>query len=179
MKLLETRRIPFAPQHYDARADTDTGVEVYDVPIGQPYAARGHERADGRWLIGAVNAIHGLAEIKCARAERIARTTRHEPRQIGLAGDHLFRGAPVGPRRHSRYFFDACPGETFAPDADAVAQRLAIAEHQIEIGVRGIDEDRAAWLFSPIIDQRAPEPRRQFFRRTGLRPHVGRQRRHV
>jgi hypothetical protein len=76
---LETRRIPFAPQHYDARADTDTGVEVYDVPIGQPYAARGHERADGRWLIGAVNAIHGLAEIKCARAERIARTTRHEP----------------------------------------------------------------------------------------------------
>jgi hypothetical protein len=49
---LETRRIPFAPQHYDARADTDTGVEVYDVLIGQPYAARGHERADGRWLIG-------------------------------------------------------------------------------------------------------------------------------
>ena len=64
--------------------------EVHDVPIGQPNASRGHKRADGRRLIGAVDAINGVAEIKCARAERVARTTRHETRQVGLAVNHLF-----------------------------------------------------------------------------------------
>src|ERR1700736_6747041 len=64
-----------------------------------------------RRLIGAVDAINGFAGIKCARAERVARTTRHETRQVGLAANHLFRRAPVGPGFHSRYFFDPCPGE--------------------------------------------------------------------
>ena len=33
------------------------------------------------------------------------------------------------------------PGEAFAADADAVAHRLAVAEHEIEVGVRRIDDD--------------------------------------
>ena len=38
------------------------------------------------------------------------------------------------------------PGEAFAADADAVAHRLAVTEHEIEVGVRRIDDDGAGRL---------------------------------
>jgi hypothetical protein len=37
------------------------------------------------------------------------------------------------------------------PNADAVAQRLPVAEHEIEIGFRRIDEDRAGRLLGIVI----------------------------
>src|SRR5262249_39757636 len=110
-----------ARHHHNARANVNTGVEVDDVSVGQPYAAGGHERANGRWLIGAMETVRGIAEIKRACAERIAWATGHETRQIGLTIDHLFRRAPVWPPCHSRDFFGASPSESFATDANAVA----------------------------------------------------------
>ena len=54
---------------------------------------------------------------------------------------------------------DARPGEAFAADADAVAHRLAVAEHVIEEGVRGIDHDRARRFFARIVDDLPLQPR--------------------
>ena len=47
-------------------------IEVNDILIGQADAARRHEAADGRRLVGAVDPVDGLAEIESARAQRIA-----------------------------------------------------------------------------------------------------------
>ena len=53
--------------------DPDPAIEVLDVLVDQTNAARGHELADGRWLVGAVDAIERVAEIERTRAERIPR----------------------------------------------------------------------------------------------------------
>src|SRR5713101_4552156 len=73
----------------DPRAQCHAAVEVFDILIEQANAARGDELADGRGLIGAVDAVERLAEIERAGAQRIAGPARHHPRQIGLAIDHL------------------------------------------------------------------------------------------
>jgi hypothetical protein len=64
---------------FAARSEVDgklwnAGVQVRDVLIGEPDAARGHEGPDRRRLIGAVDAVNRLTEIKRERApERISR----------------------------------------------------------------------------------------------------------
>ena len=168
-----------ARQHHHARAHLDAGVQVRDVLVGEPDAARGYEGPDGGRLIGAVNAINGVTEIKRARAERVAIAAGHEARKIRLALDHLLRWIPIGPFRLPGNSLRAGPGEALAADANPVAQRLALAEHEIEIGVRRIDDDRAGRLLGVVVDQRAPKLRRQFLPGTGLGPHLGRQRHHV
>ncbi len=85
-------------------------------------------------------------------------------RQIGLAGDHFRRRGPIRPLRLLGDGLGARPGEAVAADADAVAHRLAIAEHQVEIGVRGIDDDGAGRLAGRIGDDLAAEPGGQFNR---------------
>src|SRR5690242_9993330 len=127
-----SRRGRRAAEHDHARADVDAAIKVFDVRIGQPDAARRNEVADGRGLIGAVNAIHGVAEIERARAERVAFAAGHEARQIRLPLDHFLRRMPVRPFAHVFDTFDTGPSESFASDAHAVAQRLAAAEHQIK-----------------------------------------------
>jgi hypothetical protein len=82
---------------------------------------------------------------------------------------------PVRPLRHPGHLLGAGPGEAFAPDAHAVAHRLAVAEHQIKVGVRRVDDDRAGGLLGAIVDQSTLELRRQRLRRTGLGPHIRRQ----
>src|SRR5271169_625081 len=49
------RRRCWPRQHDDARTDIHSAVEIRDVRVGQADAARGYERADGRWLVGAVD----------------------------------------------------------------------------------------------------------------------------
>ena len=168
-----------ARQHHHARANLDAGVQVRDVLVGEPDAARGYEGPDGGRLIGAVNAINGVTEIKRARAERVTIAAGHEARKVRLALDHLLRWIPIGPFRLPGNSLRAGPGEALAADANPVAKRLALAEHEIEIGVRRIDDDRAGRLLGVVVDQRAPKLRRQFLPGTGLRPHLGRQRHHV
>src|SRR5262249_17062699 len=60
---------------------------------------------------------------------------------------------------------------------NAVTQSSAVAEHEIEIGVRRVDDDRAGRLLGVVIDQCATELRRQFLLRAGFGPHLGRERR--
>jgi len=78
-------------QYDDARADRHTAVKVFDVLVGQTNATGGHEGADGRWLIGAMDAIFRVAEIHRSRAEGIGFTAGHEAGQVRLTLDHLFR----------------------------------------------------------------------------------------
>src|SRR5205823_3982464 len=71
-----------ARQHDHAGPDLDAGVEVRDVLVGQPDAARRYEGADGRGLVGAMDAVERLAQVERAGAERVAGTAGHEARQI-------------------------------------------------------------------------------------------------
>src|SRR4051794_8300009 len=99
--------------------------------------------ADRLWLVGAVDAVHGAAEIERARAHRIAGTSRHETRQVRLPRDHLGRWRPVRPFRLARDLQQAGPLETVAADADAVAQRPIVALHDVEKALRRVDDNGA------------------------------------
>jgi hypothetical protein len=54
----------------------------------------------------------------------------------------------------------------------AVTQRLAVAEHKIEVGVRRIDDDRTSGFPGIVIDQSATELARQFLGRAHLWPYL-------
>src|SRR5439155_14790259 len=122
--------------HHHAGADLDAIEQVGDVLVQHADATGGYELADRRGLVGAVDAVDGRAEIHRAGAERIAGAAGHEARQIGLALDHLGRRMPIRPLGLAGDLLHAGPGEAVAADADAVADRTAVAEHVIEIGVR-------------------------------------------
>ena len=139
-------------QHDHLGADLHAAVEIFHVFVGEADAARRHLLADGGRIVGAVDAIFGAAEIHGAGAERIARAAGHHARQIRLARDHLGRRIPVRPLGLARYLLDARPGEALAADADAVTDRLAVAEHVIKEGVRGIDDDGAGRLAAGVVD---------------------------
>src|SRR5450759_2512675 len=166
----------FGPRQHDhASADLHALIEILDIVVDEPHAARRYELSDRRRLIGAVDTVERPAEIEGARTERIARPSRHEARQIRLALDHLLRRSPIRPRRHPRDAFGSRPGEAFAADADAVAHSLAVAEDEIEIGARRVDDDRSCRLLGPIVDKLASELRRQFLRLTRFRLVLRRQ----
>ena len=148
-------------QHHNPGPDVDAAEQVLDVLIGQADAAAGDEFADRRRIIGAMNAILAGAEIHGARAQRIAGAARHEARQIGLARDHFRRRIPVRPFRLAADFLHAGPGKPLAADADAVANGSAMAEHVIEHGVAGIDDDGTRCLAGIERHNGAPQPLRQ------------------
>ena len=140
---------PSAWQHHHVGTDPDPAIEVLDVLVGQTNAARGHELADGRWLVGAVDAIKRVAEIERTRAERIAPSPCHHSRQVGLSLDHFARRRPIRPLTHLADFLGTRPGEAFAADTDAVAQRLAASEDEIEEPVRvliAIELSKRSWI---------------------------------
>ena len=82
---------------------------------------------------------------------------------------------PVRPFLHAGDTLGTRPGEALAADADAVAHRLAVAEHQIKVSVRRIDDDGAGRLLGDVIHELAAELRRQILARPGLGLLVGRQ----
>src|ERR1041385_1343138 len=130
------------PDH-DRGADRNALVEIAHVGVGQTEAAGRHRGADGLRLIGAVDSIHRVAEIECARAERIARTPGHPARQIRLALDHLLGRRPVRPLLLLGDLQKSLPLEAVAADADAVADRAAAGLHHIKIPLVGVDDDGA------------------------------------
>src|SRR6476619_4362968 len=112
-------------------ANRDALVEVGDIGIDQPEAARGNRGADRVGPVGAVDAVDGGAEIHRPRAERIAGTAGHEAWQIGLARDHLRWRMPVGPFRLAADRLYPGPGKAVAADADAVPDGAALSEHVV------------------------------------------------
>src|SRR5262249_62216947 len=118
--------------HDHRRAHPHALVEVDDIVIGEPEAARRHRLPDRLGLVRAVDAVERGAEIERARAERIVRTARHMAREVGPAPQHLRGRRPGRPFALGADALDAAPAEAVAPDADAVAQRLTIAQHEIK-----------------------------------------------
>src|SRR4029077_14240676 len=159
---LRRRRIR-SGQHNDTGAHHDPPVKVLDVLIGQTNAAGGHEAADSGRLIGAVDAVFGIAQIHGARAERIGLAPGHEARHVRLARDHLLWRQPVRPFFHAADALGARPGEAFAADTYAVTDRLSVTERQVEVSVRRVDEDGAGWLNGRVIHDRPAELGRYLF----------------
>ena len=50
---------------------------------------------------------------------------------------------------------DAAPGEARLADSDGIAQRLAVAEHEVEPALRRADHDSARLLIAGIAHHRA------------------------
>src|SRR6266404_8828001 len=101
-------------------ADRNALIEVGDVGIDQPEAARRYRGADGVRPVGAVDAIDGGAEIHRARAERVAGSAGHEARQIRLPRDHLRWWSPIRPFRLLRNVQKALPLKSVTSHPDAV-----------------------------------------------------------
>src|SRR5882724_1550220 len=149
---LQFRLLP----HDNLGADRNTLIEVGHVGIDQPEAAGRDGGADRIGPVGAVDTIDGGAEIHRTGAEWIARPAGHEPRQIGLARDHLRRRCPVRPLRLARDVEQSLPLESLAADTDAIAQRAAASLNQIEMALRGLDDDGAGRLGGTIKHRGAP-----------------------
>ena len=67
---------------------------------------------------------------------------------------------PIRPFCHLGDALGACPCEAFTPNTNAVAQRLAAAEHQVEIGVRRINDERSGRFLGRVVDQLLLQVRR-------------------
>ena len=65
---------------------------------------------------------------------------------------------PIRPFRLAADGLHAGPGKALAADADAVTNGAALAEHVIERGVAGIDDDRARRFAGVERDHGAPQP---------------------
>ena len=127
-------------------ADRNPAIKVGHVVIDEPEAARRNRLADRLRRVGAVDAINGIAEVHGAGAERIAWTTGHEARQVGLPRDHFRRRAPIRPFGLPRNLQQALPGEAVAADADAVAQRVSLILYEIKMTLLRVDDDGAGRL---------------------------------
>jgi hypothetical protein len=66
----------------DFCADLDAVVEVDHVGVIETKASRRNGVPDRLRLVGSVDAEDGVTEIEGSRPEGIARTARHEPRQV-------------------------------------------------------------------------------------------------
>ncbi|OJY34734.1 MAG: hypothetical protein BGP06_17995 [Rhizobiales bacterium 65-9] len=100
-----------------------------------------------------------LIEIERPRAERIVEAAGHPAAiffKLRLPRDHLRRRRPCRPLRLAPDGRDAVPAETLAADADAVTDRLPVADDERQEIVRGIDDDRARLLVA-VIGDRLPE----------------------
>src|SRR5262245_23186641 len=151
--------LPIRSLHDHGRADFDPAVEIDHVLVGQADAARRRRRTDRVRLVRAVDAVKRRAEIHRARAQRIVDAAGHVTRQVGPAFEHLVRRRPVRPLALGADLRDAAPGHPLAADADGVAQRLTVAEHEIEPALRGADDDGAWFLVAGIADHRAGDRR--------------------
>jgi len=87
-----------------------------------------------------------------ARAEWIGFTTGHEPWQARLALNHFRWRQPVRPFFRAANALGARPSEALTADADAVAS-LAVADGQVKLGVRRIDDDGSRRLDCRVIDK--------------------------
>src|SRR5438105_4555240 len=103
-----------------------------------------------------MHAVLAGAEIDRASAKRIAGTARYEARQIRLTRDHFRRRIPVRPFCLPADGLHAGPGEAFAANADAITNGPALAEHVIERGVAGVDDDSAGRFAGVKGNERAP-----------------------
>src|SRR6056297_272200 len=134
---------PARSQNGHHGADGHALVQVLHMGIDHADAAIGDRPSDGGGLIGAVDAVIGVApvleQVERARAERVFGSAGlyiavAAKARIGLrvARDHLVGGPPRGPFPLDVDGGRAAEFQPRAPDADAVAARLAGGGDEIE-----------------------------------------------
>src|SRR5262249_18205404 len=107
-----------------------------------------------------MDSVLRVAEIHRARPKRISFAASHKARQVWLAPDHLLWRQPLPPSFHTADSLGARPGEAIPGDTDAIANCFAVADRQVKIGVRRINDDESGRLDRRIVDERATKPRR-------------------
>src|SRR5271168_2880817 len=142
-------------QHNDDGADVRATIEVDHVVVHHADASARHLLADRLRHVCAVNAVHRAAEIHGARAERITRAAGYEARQIGLSPQHVRGRKPVWPLGLTLDCLHTRPGEALTTDTDAIADRLAAAEHEVKVSVWGIDDYGAGPFCGRIVNDLA------------------------
>src|SRR5690606_34345719 len=140
-------------------ADLDAVVKIDDVLVDQAHAAGRHGATDRVPLGRPVQAVSGVTalveEIERPRAEGIAQSARLAAApsgEFGLALDHLRRRRPGRPFALHCDARRAGPLEAFAPDADAVAHRLALGHDEIEELVLGVDDHRTRLFLGAVAN---------------------------
>src|SRR5262249_8188478 len=103
----------------------DRGSPREMTPLGRFCRARSSRGAGAHWVVG---------------------PARHMTRQIGPTLQHLPGRRPVRPLALVGHLVDAAPGVAGLADGDTIAQRLPIAEHEVEPALRGADYDGAGLL---------------------------------
>src|SRR6516164_8371357 len=93
-----------------------------------------------------------VVEINGACAERILDPAFHVARKVGTTLQHRGGWRPARPFGAPANIGAASPSETFAPDANVVAHRLAALHREIEIAILGVDRERSGTLFGWIDD---------------------------
>ena len=98
-----------------------------------------------------MDAVERGTEIQRARAERVVGAAGHVGGKARLAAPHRRRRRPTRPLALRRHALRSAPGHAVAADADAVAQRLAVAEYQVQPPLGGIDDDGAGRIIAHEI----------------------------
>src|SRR5215207_553546 len=143
--------LPLPDDHL--RAGLHAIVEVDHVDVAHADAAGRHGPADGLRLVGAVDAIQGVAvalvEIERAGAHRVARPAAHVL-HVRPALLHLGGRVPIGPLGLAGDAGRAGPPERLLADGHGIAHSLAVRQHEIEFAPLGLDHDGAGLLAGPI-----------------------------
>ena len=138
---LQLRRQPVHHRHDGA--DLHPGGQIDDVPVEHAEAARRGGAADRVGIVGAVNAIEGVAEIERHGAERVLDAAGHLLRQAPVAIAHLLGRMPVRPLGLAADRLRAGPGEALAAHGDRVVQRFGRGLDQEQLATLAVDDDAA------------------------------------
>src|SRR5918993_57187 len=151
-------------EHEHAGAYRRALVEVDHVLVEHADAAGRDVGADRPRLGGAVDAVDEVlavaVEIVSSGAERVVWPALHVSRQVGAARQHFRGRRPIGPHRLAADLGAPEPLEALFPDADAVAECRVVLEGDVEGVVPRIDDERARRLLVDVLDELAPEARR-------------------
>src|SRR4051812_41848204 len=125
-------------------------IEVGDILVEHPHAARRHLLADAPGLVGAVNSEQDVAvtliEVEGAGAEWIVDAALASPRQVRVERDHGGRRAPIRPNALPADPGLTLPGKAGLADADAVLHRGSVGLHQQQLALVDVDQDGAGLL---------------------------------
>src|SRR5690606_18282402 len=92
-------------------------------------------------LVRPVYPVQRRADVERPRAQRIVGTAGHVRRQPRLALAHCGRRCPPRPFGLAGYPMATFPLEALAADTDPVLDRLAVAEHVVQLPLGRVDDD--------------------------------------
>ena len=143
-------------------------VEVDDVLVQHPNAARGNVPADSPRLVCAMDPVKSvfvtLPKIQSTGTQRIGRAAGHTKsalqyahlaHEFGFPLNHFFGWVPVRPFLLIADCGDAGPTKTLPTYANAVANRASVSLYRIKKTILHIDDDGAQRFSRRVMDRPA------------------------